>query len=1049
MMRPIYLFKLKSFLCFVPVVVLLLLLTTSVGAQNTNDRAITGVVQAPDGETLPGVTIKVKGNEKISTVTDQNGKYRIKVPAANSILIFSYVGFLPKEVSTEGTLSVNVSMQSSNNSLSEVVVIGYGTVKRPDLTGSVASVNMADMEKAPVKSIDDALAGRLAGVQVVSTDGQPGGTTNIKIRGANSITGDNSPLYVVDGFPIEGFDLNTLAPADVESIDVLKDASSTAIYGARGANGVIMITTKRGRVGDPVVQYDMHYGIQHDIHRIETLSPYEFVKLQLEISPSLYGAEYTTNLGKTLEDYRNVAPIDWYSMVFRGGSQQNHNLSVSGGTAKTRYSVSGSIFNQDGIIINSGYKRYQGKATLDQNINDQFKVGVSVSYSSTKTFGTQANANGGYASFMPNLWGYRPIQVDPTIDITTQLQDPDIGNAPPRTNPFLQAQNDYRVIWGSPVLANAYADYAITKDLHFKVTGGLVKADNETDLFANSLTRAGANIVGSVLGINGSVTNSKVTTLTNENILSYNKHVGNHTFGAVGVYSVQTVNRSSFGATGIYLPNESLGISGLDEGTAYSITSSSGSNSLLSYLARVNYSYKSKYLLTASMRADGSSKFPPKNKWGYFPSGAIAYRISDERFMKNLTFISNAKIRATYGATGNNRSSSDYPYFPGLSFVNNGYSFGNAVPSTGAVVTGIANPDLKWETTTQADIGLDLELFKGRISLTADYYDKTTSDLLLNANLPITTGYGTTVKNIGKVSNSGLEFTLSTVNVSNSKFQWSSSFNISFNKNKVLALTENQEALQSFVSSNAQPYYIAKVGQPIAQFYGLIYNGVYQYSDFDKTTAGAYVLKSNVPSSSTAANRVNIRPGDIKFIDLNNDGITNAFDYTVIGDPNPDFIGGFTNNFRYKGFDLNVFFQFSYGNQIMDNNILTFENGSVANTNQFAAYANRWTPTNTDTDIPRAGGATTNFNYSRAIKDGSYLAFKTASLGYTLPKGVLSKLRIKNIRVYTSAQNIFVITNYPGSDPDVSVRDSPLTPGFDYSSYPPSRVFVFGASVTF
>lgn len=1040
--------------CFIPkpnvrfILVLLLAFAfqPAILAQN-GGKIVSGVVKGPDGLTVQSVTVQVKNMDR-ATLTDENGRYSIRVPDEKSILVFTHVGFLTQEVPVGSQSSINISMKGQQGMLNDVVVIGYGTASRRDVTSAISSVKVSELQKAPVKSIDDALAGRIAGLQVVNVDGQPGGTTVLKLRGPSSITGDNSPLFVVDGFPMENFDLNSLNPADVESIDVLKDASATSIYGARGANGVVVVTTKRGKAGDPVVNYNAYYGIQHDINRIETLSPYEFVKLQLEISPSLYGAAYTTKIGKTLEDYQNVKPIDWYSMVFRGGAQQSHNLSISGGTDKTKYSLTGSYYDQKGIIINSGYRRYQGRFTFDQSLNKKIKVGITANMSSTKTYGTQVNANGGYASFMPNLWGYRPIQVDSTVDITTQLQDPDIGNAPPRTNPFLQAQNEVRLIKGMPFIGNAYLDYSITKDLRLRITGGVSTTSNENDQFNNSLTRAGANIVGSVMGINGSVTTSKSTTLSNENTLTYTKRIGDHNFNIVGGYSVQTYKRSSFGATSIYVPNESLGVSGLDEGTPYSISSASGEWGLESFLGRIVYKFKSKFNLSASMRADGSSKFRSNNKWGYFPSAGFNYHLSEEKFMKHQSVISDARLRLSYGATGNNRVS-EYAYYSSLAFINNGYSFGNATPSQGAAISSLGNPDLKWETTTQKNLGIDLEFFKGRITLTGDYYEKVTSDLLLNASLPITTGYSSAFKNVGKVSNTGLEFTLNTINLSNTKFQWSTNFNISFNKNKVIALTDNQEALTSGVSSSAQPYYIAKVGHPIAMFYGLIYDGVYQYEDFNKTTAGTYVLRDEVPSNSTANLRANIKPGDLKFKDLNHDGIINTFDYTIIGDPNPDFYGGFTNNFQYKGFDLSLFCQFTYGNQIMDNNILTFMNGSVANTNQFAEFANRWTPTNTKTDIPRAGGATTNFNYSRAIKDGSYLAFKTASLGYTLPGRLTGKLKIRNLRVYVSAQNIFVITNYPGSDPDVSVRDTPLTPGFDYSSYPPSRIFVGGFALTF
>lgn len=1048
MMRPVYLVKFFTPLLFAFAAMSLLLLT-GVGAMAQNsEKVIVGVVKGPDGETLPGVSVKLKNNDKVTAVTDQDGNYKIRTSDPNPTLVFSYIGFNTIELTSNGRLVLNVTLTQQSNGLNEVVVIGYGSVKKKDLTGSVAVVNMEELQKAPVKSFDDALGGRIAGVQVTALDGQPGSTTSIKIRGANSITGSTAPLFVVDGFAMDAsFDLNTIAPSDIESIDVLKDASSTAIYGARGSNGVIMVTTKRGRVGDPVVNYNAYYGMQRDAKRLELLSPYEFVKLQLEISPSLYGAEYTSKVGRTLDDYIDMPEIDWYNLVFRTGIQQNHILSVTGGNEKTQYSISGSIFNQDGIIINSGYKRYQGKITIDQTVNSRMKIGATVNIGATNTFGTQVNADGGLLSFMPKLWKARPVQVDPNIDITTQLTDPDNVGIAPTTNPFLEAQNVLNQSFGRPLTANAYVQYKITKDLTLRLGGMVTTANSTTDNFNNSQTYKGANFSGSVLGVNGGETNSRSTNLSTENSLTYNKSIKDHNFILTGVYTLQTFNRSSFGGTATYVPNESLGISGLDEGTPNTIVSTSGNWGLQSFAGRATYRFRSKYNLTATIRADGSSKFLPKYRWAYFPSAAFAYRISDEKFMKKLSFITDAKFRVSYGTSGNNNVNGEYPAYSSMNFVLNGYSFGNAVPSQGAVANTLGNPDLKWETTTQTNVGLDLELFNGRVSFTGDYYNKVTKDLILIASLPASTGYPNAAKNVGSLSNTGLEFTLNTVNVTAKNFRWSTNFNISFNKNKILSLSENQEALTS--SINNVTYYIAKIGRPVAMFYGLIFDGVYQYSDFNKSTAGVYTLKDGVPSNSTAALRGSIKPGDIKFVDINHDGIINSNDYTVIGDPNPDFIGGFTNNFQYRGFDLSTFFQFVYGNQVDDNNILKFEDGSVADINQFAEFANRWTPTNTNTNIPRAGGSTTNFNHSRGIKDGSFIALKTVQLGYTFPKSMLNKIGVKTLRIYTSAQNLFSINNYPGSSPDVSTRDTPLTPGFDNSAYPPSRIYVAGVNVSF
>jgi TonB-linked SusC/RagA family outer membrane protein len=639
------------------------------------------------------------------------------------------------------------------------------------------------------------------------------------------------------------------------------------------------------------------------------------------------------------------------------------------------------------------------------------------------------------------------VQADPSVDIEEELLDPNIGNAPVRTNPFLQAQNELRDNTVNTLLANSYADLNITKELKLRVTGGINLSLGERDAFNNSKTRAGSTLVGSLLGINGSEAYSTIMDLSNENTLSYSKKIGKHSLNAVVGYTVQTRASSSFYAQAKYVPNEELGVSGLDEGTPNKITSRKVRWGAQSLLARINYGYRS-FNLTASFRADGSSKFPVNNRWGYFPSAAMAYRLSDAKFMRKLSFISNAKIRIGYGATGNNRVD-EFAYVPSMNFDANYYSFGNASPSQGAVLSSLGNPKLKWEKIEQTNLGLDISFFNERVSLTVDFYNKVTRDLLLNAALPTSTGYSTAFKNIGKVGNKGVEFTINTLNINRPEFKWSTDFNISFNRNKILALSENQEAITSTLNSVNSAYYIAKLGRPIAMFYGVIFDGVYQYSDFNKLTNGTYVLKDEVTSNSTAALRGSIRPGDIKFKDLNNDGIINNYDFTVIGNPNPDFIGGISNNFQYKGFDLNMFFQFVYGNQVMNANILQMELGNSPNTNQYASFAHRWSPTNPSNTIPRAGGSTTNFNHSRPLEDGSFLRFKTAALGYTLPTKWLSKISVKSLRAYISAQNLFVLTNYSGSDPEVSTRNSPLTPGYDYSAYPHTRTFVAGFSVNF
>jgi TonB-linked SusC/RagA family outer membrane protein len=595
---------------------------------------------------------------------------------------------------------------------------------------------------------------------------------------------------------------------------------------------------------------------------------------------------------------------------------------------------------------------------------------------------------------------------------------------------------------------NAYAEYAILPSLKLRVTGGVVDNQNRNEAFNNSRTQTG--MPGSNDEINGSVSFPQSSSWLNENTLTWNKSLNNHSINVLGGFTAQGGKSSNFGMKANHLLNEELGISGLDEGLAQPLTASSSSWTLASFLGRVNYSYKSKYLLTASFRADGSSKFTEANHWSYFPSAALAWRFSSENFLKNSRILSDGKLRVGYGATGNNRVG-DFSYLTTFGLPNAAtYVFGNAYVN-GIVPTNLGNSDLKWESTAQTDLGLDLDFLQQRISLSIDAYQKKTTDLLLNASLPNSTGFDKAFKNIGSVRNRGLEFTLSTVNVKKRDFSWSSSFNISFNQSKVLGLTENQEALQSAISWDGGwsgvSAYIAKLGMPLGLMYGYICDGVYSYNDFDKTVSGNYILKDNVTANGNTRDK--IQPGDIKYRDLNGDLKVDAKDYTIIGRGAPIHYGGFTNNFMYKNFDLNVFFQWSYGNNILNANRLLFDGGRNMGMNQFASYANRWTPENSNSDRYRVKGYFGGGYSTYVVEDGSYLRLKTVSLGYNLDKRLLKKCKINGLRVYVAAQNLYTWTHYSGMDPEVSAYPSALTPGFDFSTYPRARTTTVGLNLTF
>lgn len=1018
------------------------------------------VVDAGTHEPLPGVSVALQGQDR-GVVTDASGVFQLEDVPSSAVLIFTFVGYTRHAEPVQGRSALMISLQPAVNQLNEAVVVGYGTVVKKDLTGSVGEVNMADMDKAPVASFDEALAGRVAGVQVSSTDGQPGAAVNIVIRGNNSITQDNSPLYVIDGFPVEDPDNSLLDPDNIESINVLKDASATAIYGARAANGVIIITTKRGQEGPARISYSGYYGVQQVIHKMPLMDPYQFMKLQSEITtPNILQEDgYTdTTSGhiRTIDDYKQAPNIDWQGKLFRTAPMQSHSLAIRGGSQKTRYAISGQLFDQKGVLINSGFRRAQGKMSLDQQVNTKLKVGGDMTYTNTLTYGTTPSSAENGTSSMTNLmysvWGYRPVVPlgDTSASLEGDLLDDFVNPTTDyRFNPIKTAQNQLRRHISNNMRLNGYGEYKIIPDLTLRVTGGFSRSNTRYDAFNNSQTWSGSEY--NIYGVNGSVTYYETQEWLNENTLTYSKQFNkDNRLNILGGATFQGNNYRYYGASANHLPNESLGLSGLDEGTPQPVKALTEAWTLASFLGRVNYTFKEKYLLTASLRADGSSKFQQDNKWSYFPSAAFAWRLINEGFMKNIRAFSDAKVRVSWGLTGNNRVS-DYATYAELGFPMTAYySFDDAL-AQGAIPEGLASEDLKWETTAQTDVGLDLGFLNQRITLTADYYKKVTSNLLLNAQLPPTTGYSSAYKNIGKVSNEGLELSLNTVNIETKKFSWTTGFTISFNRSKVLALTQNQESLESFMNwdqwYNSIPLYIAKLGQPMGQIYGYIYDGVYQYSDFNKQSDGTYLLKAGEPVQ-TGRTAAQVQPGDAKYRDLNGDGIVNNYDMTVIGRGFPIHQGGFTNDFRYGNFDLSLFFQWSYGNDIINANRLVFEMGNKLYLNQFKSFENRWEPDHTNTDIPRAGGQFGYVYSSRVVEDGSYLRLKTVSLGYKLPDHLLKRTGIYSCRFYLSAQNLLTWTNYTGSDPEVSIHYSALTPGFDYSAYPRPRTMVVGVKVS-
>ncbi|WP_336535088.1 TonB-dependent receptor [Bacteroides acidifaciens] len=1033
---------------------------------------VKGTVKDNLGEGVPGASVQVKGTSQ-GTITDLDGKFAFSVPNKNAIIVISFIGYVTVEQKVDTQKPMVITLREDTKTLDEVVVVGYQEVRKRDLTGSVAKANMNDVLTAPVASFDQALGGRIAGVNVTSGEGMPGGTMNIVIRGNNSLTQENSPLFVIDGFPVEDTSASsTLNPSDIESIDFLKDASATAIYGARGANGVVIVTTKKGKVGRAQLTYDGSFGVQHITRTIPMMNAYEFVKLQNEMYPTVVAGSYLMNYeGKqwTLEDYRNIDQYNWQDEIFQTAWQQSHTLRLTGGTEGVRYNASLSYYDQDGTLLETGYKRMQGRMNTVVR-RGKLNMSLTTNYSRSIQTGSTPSATSysGMNNLFYSVWGYRPV-TSPDTPLSF-LMDSATDNAVDssndyRFNPILSLKNEYRKNYINNLQMNGFAEYEVINGLKVKVSAGYTYDARKNDQFNNSKTRYGGPT--STDKVNAQVTRSERLTWLNENTVTYQTNIKKkHFINALAGITFQNSDYEAYAFRTTHIPNESLGMAGMSEGQASTSSSAKSSWSMLSYLGRINYNYKSKYYATASFRVDGSSKFNKNNRFGYFPSASLAWTFTEEEFMKPIkSILSNGKLRFSWGLTGNNRIG-EYDYYQLLSVLKSrigSYTATNSIPSgvypfendatnAGTVPISLQNKNLKWETTEQWNLGVDLSFFDERIGLTMDIYQKNTRDLLLAAQLPYSSGFYNATKNIGKVRNDGLEISLNTLNIKTRDFQWSSNFNISFNKNKVLALSENQTALMTAVqfdqNYNGQSSYIAKIGLPMGLMYGYVYEGTYKYDDFNKS-GNSYSLKSSVPHFSTENNT---QPGMPKYADLNGDGVVDSNDRTIIGRGLPVHTGGLTNDFTYKGIDLSIFFQWSYGNDIMNANRLFFEssNNRSRELNQYASYTNRWTADNPTSDIPAATNSSSNrVISSRIIEDGSFLRLKNVTIGYTFPSQMTKKWKIDKARIYVAAQNLWTWTGYSGYDPEVSVRNSALTPGLDYSSYPRAYSVSFGVSLGF
>lgn len=1046
----------------------LVLSVLSVKAQN---QSVTGRVVDETGQPLIAVTVYQDGNTTNGTVTDGDGNYKINVPS-KATLVFSCLGFEEVRQNVASRAVINVTMKEEKLAIdaAEVVSIGYGSVTRRDLTGSVSKVDMEDIMKTQVTNFDQALAGRVAGVVVTTSDGALGAEANITIRGNNSLTQSSAPLYIIDGFPSESSMATALNSADIESIDILKDASATAIYGARGANGVIVITTKQGVEGKPKVNFTASWSGNMVAKKVDMMDAYDFVCFQTDqynVSGStniyLKGEDGTANF-YSLEDYRNVESIDWQDQIYRNAFVQNYNVSLSGGskTVGNRYNVSFSATDQDGVIVNSNFQRYQGKVNFSQKLGKKVQFDLMANYSRAVTNGvnptspTSSSSASGW--LMYSVWGYRPtkpISQMGTGSLLDDLIDEGISDSSDyRFNPAKTVRNEYRKTIIDYLQANASLSWDITPDLKLKVSGGYNMYKRRREEFNGTQTYTGYEGSTSSKGINGAIYWNDKATWLNENTLTWTKHIKrNHHLQTLIGFTMQGETYDYKGTRSEKMSTDELGINGMHTGSYQSVTPWQFDWRMMSGLFRLNYNYKYKYYLTASFRADGSSKFPTHNRWGYFPSAGLSWNFNREDWLKNEKWLSNGKLRASWGMTGNNRTSTPYDYYYQISSIKGSadsydYVFNGQIVS-GYFPSNMSNEKLKWETTAQWNVGLDVGFFDGRLKATVDWYLKDTYDLLLNATIPASSGYTSAMMNIGSMRNRGWEFTIDATPVRTRKFEWDVNVNLAVNRNIVTGLNENQYSLFSAVNweqkFNSQYPYITQVGKPSGMMYGFIYEGTYKLDEFQNGST----LKAGIPYL-TSVGRDGVKPGDPKYRDLNEDGVIDDNDRTVIGCGQPLATGGFSTAFRFYGFDLNLFFQWSYGNDILNANRLMFENGTTSSLNQFSSYRDRFdAQRNPDSDIP-AVQANGMFVYSsRVIEDGSYLRLKNISLGYTFPRSVLRKMKFDTVRVYLSADNVYTFTKYSGPDPEVSTRNSVLTPGFDWSAYPRAIGITGGVSFTF
>ncbi|MDO5607059.1 MAG: TonB-dependent receptor [Capnocytophaga sp.] len=992
------------------------------------ERTITGRVTSQDGSPLAGVNIVVRGTQ-IGTSTDFEGFYRLAAVRQGDVLEFSYVGYITQThrlAEMGGNNTLDVSMAEDAQQLDDVVVVGYGTQRRSDVTGAVASVNYEELATQPVNNISDALKGRIAGVQVFSNSGAPGGSISVRVRGIGTVN-NADPLYVVDGIPTS--DINFLNPNDIASIEVLKDASASAIYGSRGANGVVIVSTKSGKINMPTkITVDTYAGVKNLINNWETTNGAEWLSIQQTLNQTR-----TSPINLALAN-SNIS-TNWLDEISRTAYVQDVNVNFSGGAEKLIYSVGGGYYDEEGTIIGTDFDRITARFKSEYQAKEYLKIGVNtiLQNSNTKNSVSEANVNLGTINTAIKLEPTFPVWIDQQAGVYDYSKFTDYPN------PVAQIAYNNNRTERLNILANAFAELELIKNLKFRTSYGWNRTNTDNYNFTPvyEVNTNQRNLINNVYRYN-----SKSLYQTWENTINYSRQFGEHNIAALYGFTKEKSRFEWLSGSRNNVPNEDRALWFLDSAVDGDQARGSASEfTLMSYLGRINYSYADKYLLTATFRADGSSRFSPGNRWGYFPSVALGWKLSEEAFLSNADWLSSLKLRAGWGQIGN-QNISTYPYQTTM----NGaaqyrYIFGIAEEVwQGYVVTAMRDQNIKWETVESLNVGVDAEFFDKRLGVTLDWFTKDTKNMLLSVPIPLYYGYetGPTV-NVGEANNKGLELSVQWADNITENFGYNIGVNVSTYKNKMVSIGNgNPITGGAYYGGSATR---TEVGESIGYFFGY-------------KTAGVFQSQAEIDNWAVqqGTNNAALQPGDLKFVDVNGDGVVNDNDRTKIGSPDPDFIYGINLGVNYKNWELNAFIQGSQGNEIfnaMKTHLYNFDE-----TNKHKDMLNSWTPTNTQTDMPRLSGNdrnNTNRTSDRFVEDGSYVRLKNLTLAYNIPSNVLQKINVNQLKLYFSAQNLITLSKYSGADPEIGQVTSTnyLSRGVDLGVYPQAVTYVVGLKLDF